>query len=61
MASNPMNASIKISNLHVQVLDTANSEVPVDGISVEVVDDFELAPLETREVRCRVFHSALWR
>jgi len=56
-----MNASIKISNLHVQVVDTANSEVPGDGISVDVVDDFELAPLETREVRYRVFNSALWR
>jgi hypothetical protein len=50
MASNPMNASIKISNLTMKIVSAKTGDVVEEGVRVEAVEDFELEPLETREV-----------
>lgn len=48
-AVNPVNANVKITNLRLEVLDEA--EQPLDGdIQVDGAEDFELAPLEVRQV-----------
>ncbi len=54
-----MNASIKISNLSVQVVNFVDPEAHIIGVTVDVMDDFEMAPLETREVRCMLDDSTL--
>ncbi len=53
VASNPMNAAIKISRLTVEV-DSLDTDGQATGIEVESVDDFDLAPLETRELNVRI-------